>query len=283
MLMSAMFNIPAFQSHFKIAPKQSLCRTSSSAAAAAPSPPPSISPNTLPSVRYLQTMIEAAWQNGFDRDGASHFKFKLVNSRSWIGTTEICAMMRYYGVKAYCFDVREPSGPNNSHPDIFDFVERYYQGTLLGIDSNNCGSGVGSSSITTDDILVTDRPPIYFQHQGHSRTIVGIEKLQTGLRRLLIFDPADRSVSNAVNSPNWESNFLAKGFLNSCRLGNDDLSKRKQYQLLVVGGTTNWDRNSFNEAKIIYPNIIAHHLWWGEGMWIETIVSNQKTKKSSLH
>lgn len=37
---------------------------------------------------------------------------------------------------------------------------------------------------------MTDLPPLYFQHSGHSRTIVGIEKLSDGTRNLLVFDPS---------------------------------------------------------------------------------------------
>ena len=39
-------------------------------------------------------------------------------------------------------------------------------------------------------IVVTDRMPIILQHQGHSRTIVGIEKTRKGDTNLLMFDPA---------------------------------------------------------------------------------------------
>ena len=39
-------------------------------------------------------------------------------------------------------------------------------------------------------VIVTDRMPLILQHDGHSRTIVGYEKLKNGTTNLLCFDPA---------------------------------------------------------------------------------------------
>lgn len=41
----------------------------------------------------------------------------------------------------------------------------------------------------TDKIRCTNLPPIYFQHRGHSLTIVGLEKRSSGSLKLLVFDP----------------------------------------------------------------------------------------------
>lgn len=41
----------------------------------------------------------------------------------------------------------------------------------------------------TDKIRCTNLPPIYFQHRGHSLTIVGLEKRASGSLKLLVFDP----------------------------------------------------------------------------------------------
>ena len=42
-------------------------------------------------------------------------------------------------------------------------------------------------------------PPLYFQHQGHSRTIVGVEVMKSdggGGVRLLVFDPSNSKMGN---------------------------------------------------------------------------------------
>jgi Peptidase family C78 len=39
-------------------------------------------------------------------------------------------------------------------------------------------------------VRTTDKMPLYLQHQGHSRTVVGIEVARNGEMYLLVFDPA---------------------------------------------------------------------------------------------
>ena len=44
-------------------------------------------------------------------------------------------------------------------------------------------------------------PPLYLQHQGHSRTIVGVEVMKrsdggNGGVRLLVFDPSNNKMAN---------------------------------------------------------------------------------------
>lgn len=39
-------------------------------------------------------------------------------------------------------------------------------------------------------VVITDRMPLIFQHQGHSRTIVGYEIARDGTTILLAFDPS---------------------------------------------------------------------------------------------
>jgi len=55
-----------------------------------------------------------------------------------------------------------------------------------------------SNRFTTPHVTVSNKTPLYFQHQGHSRTIVGIQK-KKGYRgsrdqyTLLILDPGHRT------------------------------------------------------------------------------------------
>ena len=41
----------------------------------------------------------------------------------------------------------------------------------------------------------TNLPPIYFQHAGHSMTIIGTERLLSGENQLLVFDPSFKDSS----------------------------------------------------------------------------------------
>jgi hypothetical protein len=63
---------------------------------------------------------------------------------------------------------------NGEHTRLFDFIKRYFSAaTVLG----------GSYQ--------TKLPPLYFQHQGHSRTIIGYE-IGATKDWILLFDPSIR-------------------------------------------------------------------------------------------
>ncbi len=72
--------------------------------------------------------------------------------------------------------------------------------------------------------------PIYLQHQGHSRTIAGIEVAKNGAESLIIFDPGTRRSRIEQNADN---NFK---LLNLFKRGPASFNKKSEYQLLVVRG-----------------------------------------------
>ena len=47
----------------------------------------------VPSILRLQQVIEEAWRAGFDRAGCEQLGGRLVNSRKWIGTTEVATFL----------------------------------------------------------------------------------------------------------------------------------------------------------------------------------------------
>jgi len=53
----------------------------------------------MPSVLRLQQLIEHAWAAGFDEAGCRQLSGKLVDTRKWIGATEIYAMLSFLGVR----------------------------------------------------------------------------------------------------------------------------------------------------------------------------------------
>ncbi|XP_036395261.1 zinc finger-containing ubiquitin peptidase 1 [Megalops cyprinoides] len=131
----------------------------------------------IPSIPQVQALIEQAWREGMDPQGASHFNGRLQGSRAWIGATEIYSLFTSLGVRAHLMDFHQPTGSGNTHPRLFEWVKRYFsqsacRGTRL-----------------PPRVVQTTQPPIYLQHQGHSRSIVGIEQKKNGSFCLLIFDP----------------------------------------------------------------------------------------------
>ena len=83
------------------------------------------------------------------------------------------------------------------------------------------------------------QPPVYLQHQGHSRTVVGVEQLKNSIR-LLILDPSHSP--DSIASP---------GLLRLVRKTISSM-KSKQYQCVVVRGIL--DNTQLRETR---KNVIS--------------------------
>jgi len=153
----------------------------------------------VPSIPRLQAVVEAAWRAGFDRAGCEQLGGRLVNSRKWIGATEVATLLSYCGVDTEILDFHAPSAPDGSHPRLFDWVVRYFR---------------RAKAVT---------PPLYLQHQGHSRTIVGAEVVAGGGQRLLVLDPSHSPASLGENTMRLVRKSLAS-------------MRSKQYQVVAVVG-----------------------------------------------
>ena len=49
--------------------------------------------SVIPSISKLQSLIERAWKHGFDPQGAIQLNNRLSGTRTWIGATEIFAVL----------------------------------------------------------------------------------------------------------------------------------------------------------------------------------------------
>ncbi|XP_043116446.1 zinc finger-containing ubiquitin peptidase 1 isoform X2 [Puntigrus tetrazona] len=132
---------------------------------------------SVPSIPRVQALIEEAWGQGADPQGASQFNHRLQRTRAWIGATEIYAVLTSLSVKARIVDFHKPTGPGETHPKLFEWVKQYF--------SHSASRGAR----LPPKIIQTTLPPIYLQHQGHSRSIVGMEQKVNGNLCLLLFDP----------------------------------------------------------------------------------------------
>ncbi|GFN84674.1 Zinc finger with ufm1-specific peptidase domain protein-like [Plakobranchus ocellatus] len=175
----------------------------------------------IPSVPKVQQMIESAWRKGFDQDGCRQLRGSLVNTQKWIGATEIVATLASLGVKCRLVDFHAPSAPDGSHPRLLEWVTDYF----------------------TTRRPQQFTPPLYLQHQGHSRTIVGVD-IDRDTRRLLLFDPGskrDHLASLAATGLNWKC-------MRTFRRTQAGFRAR-QYQIVEVTGLLT-DRE-YEESKII--------------------------------
>ena len=82
--------------------------------------------------------------------------------------------------------------------------------------------------------------------QGHSRTIVGVEILKNGDKRLLIFDPSHQSMARLLT--NQEKDCAA--ILKSMRKSSSGI-KSRQYQIVAIKGGRLQTEQEINAAKII--------------------------------
>uniref|UniRef100_A0A3B4DV75 Zinc finger-containing ubiquitin peptidase 1 n=1 Tax=Pygocentrus nattereri TaxID=42514 RepID=A0A3B4DV75_PYGNA len=180
---------------------------------------PNTLPDSLPSIPRVQALIEAAWAEGIDPQGASHFNKNLQGTRAWIGATEIYAVLTAHRVRARIVDFHQPTGPRNTHPRLFEWVKNYF--------SLHCSRG----SRLPPRLVKTNLPPIYLQHHGHSRTIVGIEERKNGSVCALLLDPG---CSSGDMKKLLNSNTTA-AFLSRMRKFPGHL-KHAQYQVVVVEG-----------------------------------------------
>ncbi|CAH1638998.1 unnamed protein product [Spodoptera littoralis] len=166
--------------------------------------------HAVPSIPRLQLLVERAWQLGFDTQGSEQLGSKLYNTRKWIGACEVVTVLSSLRIRCQLIDFHKPTSADGSHPALFDWVLRYFQDDPAGF-----------------------KAPLYLQHQGHSRTIIGYEKHKDGKATLLVLDP---SHSPAQVRQLWAGEAAGGAALRLLRRGAAALRAR-QYQLLAVHGT----------------------------------------------
>ena len=102
------------------------------------------------------------------------------------------------------------------------------------------------------------RPPLFLQHQGHSRTVVGYEKLRNGNINLLVFDPGNgHQLLKAAASASQPK---GAALLRQYRVSQNNL-KRPQYQVLQMDRTFTVGEMTHGEGKTLRshsPDIIIN-------------------------
>ena len=166
---------------------------------------------------------------GIDRSGAAQLEHDIVNTCKWIGATEVYALLTYLGIRCSILDfdsasvALDDSRLSEFSNCLLDRVQDYFMSTT------NTSTNTNDNGFNT--VHMTNKAPIYIQHEGHSRTIVGIEVLNNGEKRnLLVFDP-DRPL------PQTQAAMDERGgrVLTSYRLNPHVLGGKPQSQLLVLG------------------------------------------------
>ena len=87
--------------------------------------------------------------------------------------------------------------------------------------------------------------PLYLQHQGHSRTVIGVEKTTVNTLRLLILDPSfARKRIEAIRTVDSDSSiaFLRRP------IGH---MKKPQFQIVAVDGLMT-DDTEYERSKLLH-------------------------------
>ncbi|KAF9990317.1 hypothetical protein BGZ75_002631 [Mortierella antarctica] len=210
---------------------------------------------TIPTINELQRQLEYAWQRGFDPPGAEQLRHKVEGTKKWIGTTEAWSVLCSFGVRCSILDFHTPTGPNNTHPAMLAAVYDYFRNPAWSPLSAPGSLQVADlvQSGADQQVIQTAKPPLYMQHQGHSRTIIGIEVQTNGEVNLLVFDPGrwlhkaiptmrEGSISKNM-TPSMGSKLTTEAglldpqyLLKAFRLDLGRGTSKAQYQLLGISG-----------------------------------------------
>ncbi|CAG9817600.1 unnamed protein product [Phaedon cochleariae] len=179
--------------------------------------------SSVPSISRIQGVIEQAWAQGFDIQGSEQLGCKLVNTRKWIGATEVVTLFSFLHIKCQLVDFHQPTGAAGSHPELFSWVLKYFENSVGGEFT----------------------PPLYLQHQGHSRTIMGVEVHRDGSTTLLVLDPSHSPRQMALLGD-------AQGAAVALRLlrKSEAAMKARQYQIMAAVGTVDSDYQ-YQQSKIL--------------------------------
>lgn len=172
----------------------------------------------LPSILRLQDLIEEAWEMGFNSSGKIETG-GIRLTRKYIGTPEAQALFQSLDIpcEATAFS---RSSELVAHENLLLAVGNYFNDQK---DMN-----------TEEKVVRTMKSPIYFQHRGHSMTIVGLEAKKDGSVNLVVFDPMFQPhavLKKLVNASSFRLSDPAK-WLKAYRRGENYLSKYEDFELL---------------------------------------------------
>ncbi|KAI0503287.1 peptidase family C78-domain-containing protein [Xylaria bambusicola] len=191
----------------------------------------------IPSIFRIQDYIESAWDMGINASGRIETG-GVKGTRKYIGTPEAQAMFISLQIPCEAEGFKSPK-EGVAEAALFASVQKYFENAAF--DSR-------------DKVRCTELPPIYFQHRGHSLTIVGLERRASGSLKLLVFDPMfhdpegvvrlagktaaahhDNSARDTDRNHKIRNRIIHRnpdGALRLYRRGNNYLRKYREFELL---------------------------------------------------
>ncbi|KAJ3227013.1 hypothetical protein HK099_003636 [Clydaea vesicula] len=142
--------------------------------------------NEFPHILTLQKTLEEAWYAGFDAEGCEQLGNKVYNTLKYIGGSEIYAILSFIGIDCTLVEFHLNKRKNDYEEVFFKYCMDYF-------DANE-----------NSDVALTEKFPLYLQHDGHSRTIIGYEifkdeaKKQTKILSYLAAESTEDRAPDAV-------------------------------------------------------------------------------------
>ncbi|EQL01388.1 peptidase family C78 [Ophiocordyceps sinensis CO18] len=130
--------------------------------------------NRLPTVLEIQDLIEQAWDKGYNPRGRLETG-GIKQTRKFIGTPEAQALFNSLDIPCSVQAFRPTSGVKVTQI-LLETLEDYF---------NRGWEGANSTKVRS-----TKLPPVFLQHQGHSVTVIGIERQKDNQVFLVVFDPS---------------------------------------------------------------------------------------------
>ncbi|KAF8859589.1 DUF1671-domain-containing protein [Acephala macrosclerotiorum] len=173
----------------------------------------------VPTIFDIQEYIESAWDMGISSQGRVETG-GIRGTRKYIGTPDAQAMFCSLGIACDAQGLKPKAGQRPAHELLFTAVENYFINGCTDFDPK---------------VRTTTLPPIYFQHPGHSMTIVGFEKKKDGSRNLIVFDPMFHDAVDVVKLVGQEFTHKYPGDkLRAYRRGIKYLKKYNEFELLKL-------------------------------------------------
>uniref|UniRef100_A0A8C9CCG8 Zinc finger-containing ubiquitin peptidase 1 n=2 Tax=Phocoena sinus TaxID=42100 RepID=A0A8C9CCG8_PHOSS len=126
---------------------------------------------SVPCIPKIQSMIEDAWKEGFDPQGASQLNNRLQGTKAWIGACEVYTLLTSLRIKCRIIDFHKSTGPLGTHPRLFEWIMSYYSSEREG----------------SPKVLFTSKPPIYLQHQGQETSFSSLYSREDPLKFIFLF------------------------------------------------------------------------------------------------
>jgi len=238
----------------------------------------------VPKLEDMKAWVENAWAEGWDPDGCATIPNGLIGTREWVGTTECWALLNSFGINAEVVSFKKTneasafssssssskSNKSNKRKNsklvsevafgVDEWLKNYFG--VIEIDEQQAAhkkqkrdnffkkSSSSSTSTTSTKIHLSNSFPLYMQHNGHSRVVVGIVlrgNVKNRETQLLVFDPAtygpDLKTKIQTNQQGWHT--MLKRGLHTLR--------KPEYEFVVVKPFDDVDPHRSKKPNSSFP------------------------------